>query len=120
VVISAHYDSRAASSTSPTQRAPGANDNGSGTTTLLQIAKIIHSSDINFLRTVHIVGFSGEEQGLYQTQIPTRTLHSHYNGWWLFFILGSQAYAKKLVAEGANVVALLNADIAYVFVFWWV
>jgi len=42
VLITAHYDSRSANSGSTTARAPGANDNGSGTTAILQIAKILN------------------------------------------------------------------------------
>jgi len=92
VVVGAHYDSRASNVNSPTDRAPGANDDGSGTSTLLQIAKIISSQNVRFLRTIHLVAFSGEEQGLY----------------------GSAAYANKLVEDKANVVAMLQADmIAY-------
>ena len=41
VMIGGHYDSRALNSTSGTARAPGANDDGSGTSALLEIARLI-------------------------------------------------------------------------------
>jgi len=92
VIVGAHYDSRGPSSTSPTQRAPGANDNGSGTGAVLDMAKVIHALNATFDYTIHFIVYSGEEQGL----------------------LGSAAYAEKLVAEKATVIGALNADmIAY-------
>jgi len=92
IVLGAHYDSRAANSSSPTQRAPGANDDGSGTGTLLQIAKIIAQSKVQFARTIHFVAFGGEEQGL----------------------LGSRAYAELMESTKTNVVAMIQNDmIAY-------
>jgi hypothetical protein len=92
VIVGAHYDSRASSATNPTQRAPGANDDGSGTGTLLQIAKILSSSSVKFSRTIRLVAFSGEEQGTY----------------------GSQAYAEELVKNNTNVFAMVQNDmIAY-------
>ena len=42
VVIGAHYDSRSTDRVSPTQRAPGADDNGSGSAALVEMARIIH------------------------------------------------------------------------------
>ena len=41
VMIGGHYDSRALNSASGTARAPGANDDGSGTSALLEIARLI-------------------------------------------------------------------------------
>lgn len=90
VVVGAHYDSRGPTATSPTQRAPGANDNGSGTGAVLHIAKVLQNA--NFSYTIHFITYSGEEQGLY----------------------GSAAYATQLVNEKATVIGVINADmIAY-------
>jgi hypothetical protein len=92
IVFGYHYDDRAASSTSPTQRAPGANDNGSGTGAGLLVAKIFHDFNASFAYTIIFAAFSGEEQGLY----------------------GSAAYVQQLVADRVQVVAMVNADmIAY-------
>jgi len=60
VVVGAHYDS---TSERPNQLAPGANDDGSGTAGVLQLAQLF--SGVQTDRTMHFVVFSGEEQGLY-------------------------------------------------------
>jgi len=88
VVVGAHYDSRGPSVSSPTQRAPGANDNASGTGAVLQFAKAIFESKATFAYTIHFIVFGGEEQGL----------------------IGSAAYAKTLANEKAVVIAMLNSD----------
>jgi len=88
VLVTAHYDSRGPSSTSTTQRAPGANDNGSGTGSLLQIAKLIYTNKLSFAYTVVLIAFSGEEQGLY----------------------GSAYAAQQYKTQGANIIAVLNGD----------
>ncbi|NNJ56660.1 MAG: M28 family peptidase, partial [Bacteroidia bacterium] len=54
IIVCAHYDSYGQS--------PGANDNGSGTVALLQIAKII--KDIDCKIGIRLIHFSAEEQGL--------------------------------------------------------
>lgn len=86
VLITAHLDDMPASST----KAPGADDNASGSAAVIMAAKIM--SKYQFQKTIRFALFTGEEQGL----------------------LGSKAYAQKLANEGANVVAVYNADmIAY-------
>lgn len=86
VLITAHLDDMPTSNTN----APGADDNASGSTAVMTAAKIM--SNYQFEKTIRFVFFTGEEQGL----------------------LGSNAYAKKLANEGANVVAVYNGDmIAY-------
>lgn len=57
VVLGGHYDSISRSGT-----APGADDNGSGTAGVLEVARILSAYD--FKSTVYLVGWSGEEQGL--------------------------------------------------------
>ena len=57
VIIGAHHDSRG-SFLNP--RAPGADDDGSGTTMLLQVARIIKANNLSFGRTFVIAAFSGE------------------------------------------------------------
>lgn len=59
VVVGGHYDSI---SQNPTSSAPGAEDNGSGTATVMEIARIAASRD--FDRSVQFVLFDSEEQGL--------------------------------------------------------
>lgn len=69
-MISAHYDSRGSFGST---RAPGGDDDGSGTVGVLSIARTIKAKGIKFLSNVELVLFAGEEQGL----------------------LGSKAYARK-------------------------
>jgi len=88
VVIGAHYDSRGPNSGSTTARAPGADDNGSGTATNLELARIISTNRVRTRRTLRILAFCGEEQGL----------------------LGSRAYAALIANRGDNVVAMFNGD----------
>eukprot|EP01062_Namystynia_karyoxenos_P036638 TRINITY_DN2669_c0_g1_i1.p1 TRINITY_DN2669_c0_g1~~TRINITY_DN2669_c0_g1_i1.p1 ORF type:complete len:470 (+),score=79.77 TRINITY_DN2669_c0_g1_i1:76-1410(+) len=64
IVAGAHYDSRSTDNTSPTQRAPGADDNASGTSAMLEIARVIHALGLKLEYTLRLCAFSGEEQGL--------------------------------------------------------
>lgn len=72
VLLSAHYDSRGSFGST---RAPGGDDDGSGTTALLAIARTIARKGVTFRKNVQLVAFSGEEQGL----------------------LGSKAYAREFM-----------------------
>ncbi|KAF9508137.1 hypothetical protein BS47DRAFT_1350717 [Hydnum rufescens UP504] len=85
VLLSAHYDSRGSFGST---RAPGANDDGSGITHLLAIARAIKENGIQFRSNVELVAFAGEEQGL----------------------LGSAAYARELKALDANITLMIQAD----------
>lgn len=88
VVAGAHYDSRSLDTNNSTSRAPGAVDNGSGTVAMLEMARVLTQSGLRFANTIRLCVWTGEEQGL----------------------LGSDAYAKKIKAEGADVLAYFNAD----------
>jgi hypothetical protein len=69
VLISAHYDSRGSFGST---RAPGANDDGSGTVALLSIARTIKRRGIKFRSAVEFCAFAGEEQGLYGSRARAR------------------------------------------------
>lgn len=88
IVAGAHYDSRGTDRTSPTQRAPGADDNGSGSSALVELARLIHENKMTFAHTIKLMLFTGEEQGL----------------------LGSRAIARDMASKGEQVVAMFNAD----------
>ncbi|PPQ78211.1 hypothetical protein CVT25_015530 [Psilocybe cyanescens] len=85
VLISGHYDSRGSFGN---VRAPGGDDDGSGTTGVLSIARTIKRKDVKFHSNVELAFFAGEEQGL----------------------LGSRAYARELRAAGANLTLMIQAD----------
>jgi hypothetical protein len=61
VIFSAHLDS--ITYKNPEQLAPGAEDNGSGSAALLEAARLLRG--YTFERTIQIVWFTGEEQGLF-------------------------------------------------------
>jgi Zn-dependent M28 family amino/carboxypeptidase len=87
VVISSHYDSRNSDANDATLDAPGADDNGSGVSAVLESARILAGS--HFPATLVFACFDGEEQGLF----------------------GSDHFAKTLAASGKHVEADLNNDI---------
>ena len=61
IIISAHYDSRMEDINNSTARAPGADDNASGVSALLEVARILSNVSLN--HSIIFVLFSGEEQG---------------------------------------------------------
>ena len=81
VVLVAHLDDMPSGSL-----APGADDNGSGTASVLMAAEILRQ--YTFERTLRFLLVTGEEQGL----------------------LGSSAYAAAAAATGDQIVAVLNLD----------
>lgn len=92
VVMGAHLDSRNANSGDATGRAPGGNDDGSGSAALLATGEAIHRSGASFRRTVVLEWYSGEEQGL----------------------VGSRALAARRQSAGERVVAMFQQDMTAV------
>ncbi|RUL89224.1 M28 family metallopeptidase [Tautonia sociabilis] len=86
VLVGAHYDSRNEQIADAKNPAPGAVDNASGTAALLELARAIAA--IRPGRSVLLVAFSGEEQGL----------------------VGSRAYAKTVKDEGRTITLMVNLD----------
>lgn len=87
IVVSGHYDSRAGNPLDATSDAPGANDDGSGTAVVLELARVM--SKYPFDATIVFIAFAAEEQGL----------------------LGATAWAERAKQEGWNVEAVFNNDI---------
>jgi hypothetical protein len=87
VIISGHLDNMRSNVMDRTGDAPGANDDGSGTSAVIECARIM--SKHSFPATIIFVAVSGEEQGL----------------------LGSTFMANKGKAENWNVAGVLNNDI---------
>lgn len=94
VIIGAHYDHLGLGGPESLAAKPegqihhGADDNASGTTGLLEVARVLASERGKIKRPVLFIAFSGEELGL----------------------LGSGAYTKNPVVPLANTVAMLNMD----------
>jgi len=88
ILICAHYDTIAmARMNDPEAPAPGANDDGSGTSLVLESARVL--SQLKFPATIVYALFPGEEQGLF----------------------GSHGFAKMAKAEGWKLEAVLSNDI---------
>lgn len=86
-IISGHLDSRRTDVMDRTGDAPGANDDGSGTSAVIECARIM--SQHSFPATVIFVAVSGEEQGLF----------------------GSTFMADKAKKENWNIEGVFNNDI---------
>ncbi len=86
-VVGAHYDSRVTDVLNATSDAPGANDDASGTSAVLELARVFapHPTEA----TIVFVAFAGEEQGL----------------------LGSDHFAQLARDNGWNIQGVLNMDI---------
>ena len=87
VIIQGHIDSRVTDVMNFTSNAPGANDDGSGTSAVVEAARVL--SKHKFPGTIVFAALSGEEQGLY----------------------GGKVLADYAKAQGWNVVTVLNNDI---------
>jgi Zn-dependent M28 family amino/carboxypeptidase len=61
IIICAHYDSIMEDANNAEERSPGANDNASGVSVLLKLARILFPFQLN--HSIQFVFFSGEEQG---------------------------------------------------------
>jgi hypothetical protein len=83
VVVGGHYDSI---SNKPDSLAPGADDNGSGTSAVLELARILY--DMPMKKNIMFVAFCAEETGLH----------------------GSYYLANKLYSQDANLEGMINFD----------
>ncbi|WP_028668691.1 M20/M25/M40 family metallo-hydrolase [Runella zeae] len=86
-MVSGHIDSRVSNVSNRESDAPGANDDGSGTAAVIELARVM--SKYSFPATIIFVAVSGEEQGL----------------------LGANHLAERAANEKWNLEALLNNDI---------
>merc|ERR1719464_772753 len=64
LVVGAHLDSTANRDVSGA-KAPGADDNGSGSAAVIEFARAVNQGAASFKNTLRLVLFTGEEQGLY-------------------------------------------------------
>ena len=87
LLLSGHYDSRATNALDSVSEAPGADDDGTGTALVLELARVF--SKHRFRTTIIFAAFAGEEQGL----------------------LGSTALAEFARENGWRVEGVLNNDI---------
>jgi Zn-dependent M28 family amino/carboxypeptidase len=86
-LLSSHYDSRNSNGNDALKDAPGADDNGSGVSCVLEAARVM--APHRFRATIIFAAYDGEEQGLF----------------------GSGHHAKVLHDSGARIDGNLNNDI---------
>jgi Zn-dependent M28 family amino/carboxypeptidase len=86
-IVGAHYDSRVTNVMDSTSTAPGADDDGSGTALVLELARVLSKHDLKAV--VKFILYAGEEQGLF----------------------GSTLVAERAVQENWNIGGVFNNDI---------
>lgn len=87
VVVAAHYDTKG-------PKVPGANDNGSGVSTLLEVARVIQQHSLPYKLTFL---FCGGEEHLAGLDSPS--------------LIGSRAYVGQYRRQGNNdIAAMINVD----------
>ena len=87
LVVSGHYDSRVSDVMNATADAPGADDDGSGTAAVMEMACAMARS--RFDATIVFLAVPGEEQGLY----------------------GSEHWAAEAARQGLDIEAMITNDI---------
>ena len=87
MVVLAHMDSRTRNACDATAFAPGANDDGSGTAVLIEVARLL--AEVPLESTVVLQAVTGEEQGLF----------------------GSTAWAEAAEAQGMRLDAVVTNDV---------
>lgn len=88
VIFGAHYDDRERWMFFADSRAPGANDDGSGTGAILETIRVFAASGVEPEYTFQIIAFCGEEQGL----------------------IGSKSYSTFLKSNDVDVQVMIQAD----------
>lgn len=104
VVLGAHYDSRGVAF--ETIRAPGANDDGSGTISLLAIARAISRQRVKFHGNLEIIAFSGEEQG----EVGSKAYARQYLSYFLMLQSMINFYLGEQRDANANITMMIQAD----------
>ncbi len=94
IYVSGHYDTVARRPSDWAENdfdnpAPGANDDASGTSLVMEMARVLSQSGLEFDATLVFIAFAGEEQGL----------------------LGARLHADRMAEEGVRVDAVFNNDI---------
>lgn len=87
ILVEAHYDSRCEDRCDPNCMADGADDNGSGTALVMELARVM--SKYRFDRTIIFMLTTGEEQGL----------------------VGARSFAEYIRDNGIDLVAVYNNDV---------
>ena len=89
IIVSGHYDSRATRRMDTEGYAPGANDDGSGTAVVMELARVLAGLKEQPRASIWLTAFTGEELGLW----------------------GAAALAKECADKGIEVEAMITNDI---------
>ena len=96
IIISGHIDSRVTDVMNATNDAPGANDDGSGVSAVLEAARVL--SGHKFPATIVYAVLSGEEQGLYGGQLLAQV--AAQKGWQVEAVLNNDIIGNSHGADG--------------------
>jgi hypothetical protein len=92
VYVSGHFDSLALGpdpeNAGADRDAPGANDDGSGTALVMELARVFAQSEIRFDATLVFIALTAEEMGL----------------------VGARAHAQRMMADSVRIDAVFNND----------
>jgi peptidase M28-like protein len=102
IVIGGHYDSRTFDVFDVTSDAPGANDSGTQSAVVLELAKVLAHEQ--YPDTIVFVTFSGEEQGLFGSGALANKIAKHN-------VVPPELFPLPAFFDGATAVAMLNNDI---------
>jgi hypothetical protein len=99
IIVGAHIDSRVTDVMDTTHDAPGANDDGSGVALVLEAARLL--SKEKFRATIVYAVFSGEEQGLYGSQLLADT--AKQRNWTVSAMLNNDIVGNVMGQNGIRV-----------------
>jgi Zn-dependent M28 family amino/carboxypeptidase len=107
VLVTGHYDSRNSDTFDTTDRAPGANDDASGTAVSLECARVLSKAQIRFPATIIFLTVAGEEQGLDGSRHFSQMAKE--NGWKIEAVLNNDIVGGNLGADqDASVVRVFS------------
>jgi hypothetical protein len=95
-VVGAHYDTRRTDVLDATGDAPGANDDGSGTSAVIELARVL--APLPSEATIVFVAYAGEEQGLYGSNHLAEV--AQQNGWNIQGVLNMDIIGSPVGATG--------------------
>ena len=98
IIISGHLDSRVTDPMNATSDAPGANDDGSGSASVIEAARVL--SQHRFGATLVFAVLSGEEQGLYGGKVLADYARAH--NWRVEADLNNDIVGNSEAANGAR------------------
>jgi hypothetical protein len=96
VIVEGHIDSRVTDVMNATDNAPGANDDGSGTALVLEAARVL--SQYKHPATIVYALVSGEEQGLYGSQLLADYAQEH--GWTVKAVFNNDIVGNSCGSDG--------------------